>query len=419
MREAPAFQTLIDEWVSVQLTAPMAWDDLLYVLPGVYPATAWDSVRRLSLGEMVSFGSRSPAEDSFAERIWDQGELPTPHPQDGVWWFADAALDRLLGELGELVPYSGRGALLLGTPTLFHYTKLHNLRGRVLLLDRDSQSVRQGQFRVHTCDLFGDTSTDEEFDIVVADPPWYPLETRAFLLAALRRCRKGTRVLLSVPGLGTRPGIRQEWQDLIRWAEHRGLRLLDYEMRALPYISPLFERNALRTAGIRDYPADWRRGDLATFEADGSFGGETLAGSGQSRWKEVQFGRIRFRIQGDSFAGWRNPRLHPVVLGDILPSVSRRDARLKSVAVWTSGNRIFDCKGCFVLSNIMEAMSMGDCVFSRLAAVIGEPLDEAQREEVRNAIAQLSGVIALEQEEIEDWRTLGNDDMVELPAHQS
>lgn len=418
MREAPAFQTLIDEWVSVQLTAPMKWDDLLYALPGVYPATAWDSVRHLSLGEMVSFGSRSPTEDSFAERIWDQGELPTPHPQDGVWWFADAALDRLLGELGELVPYSGRGALLLGTPTLFHYTKLHNLRGRVLLLDRDSQSVRQGQFRAHACDLFGDTSTDEEFDIVVADPPWYPLETRAFLLAALRRCRKGTRVLLSVPGLGTRPGIRQEWQDLIRWAEHRGLRLLDYEMRALPYISPLFERNALRAAGICDYPADWRRGDLATFEADGSFGGESLAGSGQSRWKEVQFGRIRLRVQGDSFAGWRNPRLHPVVPGDILPSVSRRDRRLKSVTVWTSGNRVFDCKGCFALSNIVEAMSMGDCVVSRLAVSIGEPLHEAQREEIRKTVEQLSGVIALEQQEIEDWRTLRNDDMVELAAHQ-
>ena len=405
MREAPTFQTSIDEWVSVQLTAPMKWDDLLHALPGVYPATVWDSVRRLSLGEMVSFGSRLPAEDSFAERLWDRGDLPTPHPQDGVWWFADAALDRLIGELGESVSYSGRGALLLGTPTLFHYAKLHSLRGRVLLLDRDSPSVRQGEFRAHACDLFADTSTDEEFDIIVADPPWYPPETRAFLLAALRRCRKGTRVLLSVPGLGTRPGIRQEWQDLIRWAERRGLRLLDYEMRALPYISPLFERNALRAAGIRDYPADWRRGDLATFEADAPCGGESLARSGQSRWTEAQFGRVRLRIQGDSFAGWRNPRLHAVVPGDILPSVSRRDARLKSVTVWTSGNRVFNCDGCFALSNIVEAMSMDDCVVSRLAAAIGESLLEAQREEVRKTVGQLSSVIALEQQEIEDWRT--------------
>jgi hypothetical protein len=305
----------------------------------------------------------------------------------------------------------------LGTPSLFHYAKTQGLNDPVLLLDRDSSGVREGQYRALPCDLFADTTTSEKFDLIVADPPWYPLETRAFLLAALRRSLRGTRVLVSLPGLGTRAGIRQEWQELLRWTESRGLRLLDYEARALPYISPLFERNALRRAGIDRYPTDWRKGDLATFEVDTPDGAESLAGRSQHRWREVRFGQVRFRIRGDSYAGWRNPQLRTVVSGDILPSVSRRDIRLKSVTVWTSGNRVFGCEGCFGFWQIAEAVSLGECPVSTVAAAIGAALDESQREEVGKAIAKLNEVIALEEQEIEDWRTEGNENVVELPAH--
>ena len=420
MKENLAFEKFVDEWVSARLQGTMDWDGLLYSLPGVYPAKVWESVQRLSRGDRISFRRESAAgpQSAFASRLWDQGKVLTPHPQDSLWWFGDVALERLLRELTKSAGDLG-GVLLLGTPTLFHYAKAQGLKSRVLLLDRDSLTVRDGRFRARSCDLFADVAGCEKFDFIVADPPWYPLETRAFLLAALRRSRRGTKVLLSVPGMGTRPGIRQEWEELLRWAETNGLRLLDYEARALPYISPLFEKNALRSAGIDTYPIDWRRGDLAIFEVDGSFDSATLTGTIERRWREVRFGRVRLRIRENAFEGWRTPELRSIASGDILPSVSRRDPLLKFVAIWTSGNRAFGCDDCFTFWKIAEAVSFGRCPVSELSAEIGAALNESQRKEVRRAVSQLVEMIAVEEQEIQDWRTERNENVVELPAHQA
>jgi len=421
MNEQLTFEEAVDRWVSAGLTEPVAWDQLLYTLPSVYPATVRESARRLLLSDRIRFTtdrSLTPGAKSFALKSWCQDKLPTPHPQDSLWWFGDIALERVLAHIQQLVTHSD-GVLLLGTPSLFHYLKAHNLRRSVLLLDKDCSSIAEGQYRALPFDVLTDTATDERFDVIVADPPWYPLETRAFLIAALRRSKLGTRLLVSVPGAGTRPGVQREWRELLVWAEGRGLRLLDYEARALPYISPLFERNALRAAGIDAYPEDWRRGDLAIFEFDGSAGDDTVTANGQRRWTEVRFGRVRLRIRAESYITWKSPRLRTLVAGDILPSVSRRDRRLKSVGAWTSGNRVFSCEGCFALWKIAEAMSLDECPSVRLGAAIGTDLDEEQKEEVGEVVAKLNETIAIEEQEIEDWSTEKNENVVELPARQS
>jgi hypothetical protein len=420
MKENLAFEKLVDEWVSARLQATMDWDELLYSLPGVYPATVWESVRRLSIDDRISFRRESAGgtRGSFASRLWDQGKLLTPHPQDSLWWFGDVALERLLGELTKSAGDSG-GVLLLGTPTLFHYVKVHSLKSQVLLLDLESPTLCKGQYRALSCDLFADIGGGEKFDFVVADPPWYPLETRAFLLAGLRRSHQSTKVLLSVPGTGTRPGIRREWEELLRWAETNGLRLLDYQARALPYISPLFERNALRSVGIENYPTDWRQGDLAIFEVNRLVDAPTLGGRFERRWREVRFGRVRLRVREDAFGRWRSPELRSVALGGILPSVSRRDPRLKSIAVWTSGNRAFGCDDSSAFWKIAEAVSLGRCPRSGLSTKTGAALNESERKEVNSAVSQLVELIAVEEQEIQDWRTERNEDVVELPARQS
>src|SRR5690348_5769000 len=167
MKETPAFLKLVDEWVSARLQGSMGWDELLYSLPGVYPATVWESVRRLSLVERVSFRRESGAgsHSSFASMLWDQGKLLTPHPQDSLWWFGDVALERLLGEITKSVGSSG-GVLMLGTPTLFHYVISRGLKSAVLFLDRDSPTLCKGQYRAVSSDLFADIGTGEKFDLV-------------------------------------------------------------------------------------------------------------------------------------------------------------------------------------------------------------------------------------------------------------
>ena len=50
---------------------------------------------------------------------------------------------------------------------------------------------------------------------------------------------------------------------------------------------------------------------------------------------------------------------------------------------------------------------------------MGVHLDRQQREEVAQAVAKLNETIAIEEQEIEDWRTEANGNVVELPAHES
>jgi Probable N6-adenine methyltransferase len=421
MNEQCKFESQVDEWISAELAKPRNWDELLYSLPSIYPGTVWERAGILSLRDRIRFGHNRPlvAQSSFAFRLWAQGRLSTPHPQDSLWWFGDAALMRLCKELGA----SGCSkALLLGTPTLYHYAQSRGFTRPVLLLDRDASAVVDGRYRAVACDLFTDVEPDEKFDCIVADPPWYPQEIRAFLLAGLRRSHKGTRILISIPSVGTRPGIEREWKQLLCWGRDLGLKLLYCETRGLNYISPLFERNALRAANIEEYPFDWRRGDLAAFEVTRVIEPEGLIEPIQqtyARWNEVSFGRVRIRIRVESYFGWRSPQLHKIVAGDILPSVSRRDRRLGSAAVWTSGNRIFGCEGTLALWKIAEAMSLGECAVSSVARAVVWELDESEKAEIRNAVRELTEVIALEETEIKNWRTRENENVVELPPQRS
>jgi putative N6-adenine methyltransferase len=419
MSDQSDFDKTIDGWVSARLGESLRWDSLLYALPSVYPASVWESVRRLSLTNKIRFPegrSRSADVPSFALDLWRQEKLLTPHPLDSSWWFADAALERLLECLRSLTEASD-AVLLLGTPTLFHYAKERRLGRSTMLVDRECTTAAEDSFHAARSDLMRDLPLKAKFDVIVADPPWYPLEMRAFLDKACRNAKKGTKVLLSVPGLGTRPGVQGEWSELLRWAESAGLRLLEYEEGVLPYISPLFERNALRAAGVESCPEDWRRGDLAMFEYDGVRAEQgSLAVASRDSWKEVRFGSVRICIRPQRYAGWNDPRPCQIVAGDVLPSVSRRDKRLSSVAAWTSGNRVFACEGTFALWKIAESLKARDCPAASLASEIGRKLEQRQAREVEEAAKKLTEVIEVEEQEIADWRNKKNDNVVELPA---
>jgi hypothetical protein len=420
MRDQSDFDAVVDAWVSAKLEEPLTWEALLYALPSVYPAAVWESAQRVSLTDRIRFpehGSRATDGFSFAVELWRRKKLLTPHPLDSSWWFGDSALEKLLGYVTILTGTTGT-VLLLGTPTLFHYAKERRLGRTTVLLDRECSEAAEGSFHAVRCDLMTELPVNAKFDVVVADPPWYPVEMRAFLSTACRKAKEGAKIMVSVPASGTRPGIQREWSELLMWAQGAGLRFVDYEERALPYISPLFERNALRAAGVESYPQDWRRGDLAIFEYDGApaeTGGLALVS--RDRWKEVSFGSVRICIRPRPYASWNDPRLREVVAGNVLPSVSRRDKRLASVAAWTSGNRVFSCEGPFALWKIADALKAHACPASRLASEIGEKLDRQQTQEVEEAVEKLNEIVAVEEQEIADWRNERNENVVELPAH--
>ena len=145
----------------------MDWDELLYSLPGVYPATVSGIPRRLLLIDRIPFTTDRSLNlcKFFCVEIMGPRKLPTPHPQDSLWWFGDVALERVLGDISNSVTHSD-GVLLLGTPSLFHYLKAHSLRCSVLLLDKTVDHRRRSISRL-PFDVFTDGATDERFDVIV------------------------------------------------------------------------------------------------------------------------------------------------------------------------------------------------------------------------------------------------------------
>jgi hypothetical protein len=164
---------------------------------------------------------------------------------------------------------------------------------------------------------------------------------RPMVAAAAAACRMGGVVLISMPPAGTRPSAVEDRLATIRFAARLGLDLLEYQPLAIGYDTPFFEANALATAGVYA-PPRWRRGDLFVLRKARTGCRPAPLVSGRRRhWVEVTIGRMRLFIRRttvprDTFVG-----LVPLVKGDVLPSVSRRDPRRRSALVWTSGNRVF------------------------------------------------------------------------------
>jgi Probable N6-adenine methyltransferase len=413
------FDKTVDRWVSATLTQDTDWATLLYRLPGVYPAAVLESVTRLSLSHMIRFRDAGSIKTNtpFAMQLWSQRTVVTPHPQDASWWFADSALQTLVERMRKL-PATEGAVLLLGTPTLFHFAKREAAQQSLLLLDKEFSEQNDGQHRAFRVDLLKEQPAYLKAEIIIADPPWYRPDMRAFLWTARRNAKPGTFIMMSVPPVGTRPGVQKEWRELLDWAERLGLTLFDYEPAALAYVSPPFERNALLAAGLNCCPMDWRRGDLAVFSCNARVESSAeLALEGvYETWQEVAFRQVRLRIRTTQRNGWESPWLSEIVPGDVLPSVSRRDKRLGSVQVWTTGNRVFGCLGSLALYKIAEALETNQYPVSSLEVYWGSKLDDNQTVQVEETAERLRQIIEIEEQEIAEWQNRLNENVVELPS---
>ncbi len=414
MQEQAQFDLWVDGQVKERLRVATDWQSLLCALPGVYPSVVLESVRRVGLEHLLVTCPRRQrtAAASFAMGLWVDGILPTPHPLDGTWWYADNSLETLL-HLIESCTNSYDRVLMLGTPSLFRFSVGRKLRRELTCVDRgDVGLFNAGHESLVEDLLLRQPRLSRPAAAIVADPPWYSRETRAFLLMARRNALHGGRVLLSVPPIGTRPGIQREWEEMVLWAAQIGLELIDYRYGVLPYVSPLFERNALKAAGIPECPADWRRGDLAIFrsvdrealESEASFAPDVA-------WRECSMGGVRVRVQGHS-RGWKNPELREIVPGNVLPSVSRRDRRLSEIDVWTSGNRVYRCENPALLLLIGSALAAGECPLEYVRSRVGPGLDTESASQIHQAAEQLREITEIEDQEAEDWKQTTHDHLV-------
>ncbi len=413
------YQTRLDDWTSDLIATGVAdFGVLLQSLPGVYPTEALASIERLAKRGEIHKRVLTAAQVYVAGRPNEHHSavppphLPVPRPLDYSWRFSRTASERLL-ELSQELSDPEDTVVLLGVPSVYYAAVVSGFPRKMLLLDSDSATAASlahlsTNGAVICADITGLRVPDVRTRIAIADPPWYAEHTRYFLWASSVFLSVGGCLLLCVPPAGTRPDVLEEWKATQAWARDLGFVLTRIYEGALSYISPPFERNALAACGIRNVPADWRRADLAVFNRKRMARIRDRARPRETaEWEEKVIEGVRIRVRCGDDKEFQDPSLVSVVEGDVLPSVSRRDPRRRKAVVWTSGNRVFGCKGPGILKIVLNAATTEQPAIAAVAESLGRRLTFAERASVNDAISQVMGLVALESQEMSSWHLGG------------
>jgi hypothetical protein len=298
---------------------------------------------------------------------------------------------------------SGNDLVCLGSPTVFVKAAAEFGSDKVVLLDRNVTVIQHLEAlvkgaRIFCVDILVDAIPFIQADLVVADPPWYPEYMLAFLWAASRICRLGGHVLVSLPPRGTRVTVIEEVDRLIVYSKRLGFIVRRVVENCLPYETPPFESNALRAAGCHLSAQPWRRGTLAVFERIATTNVERPRCSADIPWSEAALYGTRFRFRGHDRSSRCDPTLVPLVNGDVLPTVSRREPLREYVDVWSSGNRVFRCSAPDTLRQIVELLGAGTNPHDAVVST-GMPFHQVSKRLIGQAVTQITELATMERNE--------------------
>lgn len=367
---------------------PSTFAELLGSLPNVYPTDL-----KALLDELRKQGYETPSFSNGDRHHPTDLHLPTPHPLDYEWRYTTATRTDLSRLINEVTPHGT--IVLLGTPSLYLSHAGHQ---DVHLIDANAALWHyvqpRGNKTFHCVNLLTDQVPELQVNLVVADPPWYPEHLAAFVIVASRLLTDGGVLLLSLPGAGTRPSIGDELASMHDLASKAGLKHQATTTGVLAYETPPFEENALRAAGISVH-TPWRHGDLARFTKVGAC--EVAHDVPPSEhWIEYALGSVRIRARAATSDQLDDPRLVPLVSGDILPTVSRRDERRSQALVWTSGNRIYTTLGLAILHVILNALQHDLDPLEAVRLRLDRQLDRHEEKMVTEAASQVRELVSAE-----------------------
>ena len=401
----------IDRWIigACRAGAQDFWH-LVSLLPAVYPTVVRQAVERLITASSIGayLAVERPTWKSTSVSSAEVPGLPIPNPLAFDWRYTRDTAGGLLERVVESTdPTQTVG--LLGSPSVYKMAAIRKAPRQFILLDQsgslsigDPQPLAGSIFR--RCDMQHDAIDLPEVQAVLADPPWYEGETLTFLRTAARICADRGKVLLSSAPDGVRPGIREERERIITGAAESGLRFLGAERCVLSYATPFFEHNALRAAGFAHVAPNWRRGDLLIFErTGGSFSGPMNPLTHSVEWAQADVRGTTIWVRSKDQQGFIDPRLVPLVPGDILPTVSRRDDRREAADVWTSGNRIYRSDGSHILSVILNAIGVSEAPLEAVERRLQRPLNHLETAKVESSFVQVERIIRTELQEMRSF----------------
>ncbi len=426
--ESQAFEQFVERWVLHAIASGVGtFNQLVKALPSVDPIIIAHTLRRLSSNSTMPqdiWEKLNTSASQTSTRIpysHYQIGLPLPHPLDFDWRFTDGSVEYLLKSCETLTNLNDT-IVLLGAPSLFRGGLALSWQRRMILLEANKTMTNYltsltSRSQVMRSDLLNGDVPRLSGAAVVMDPPWYFEHIQSFLWAACQICQLGGHIFVSLPPVGTRPGINQEWKETLVWAKRLGLKLVHREDLSLSYLTPVFERNAFRVAGLPAIEHDWRRGDLAIFQRVSSTQvSRPGVAQQQATWSEVSLLGVRIRVRPWTSSEFENPKLVPILPGNVLTSVSRRDSRRQLADVWTSGNRVFICQGRGILWHVLQAISTGDQPHAVVEAFLKRSLDPNEGVLIAEVTNQILSLISLEQKENLLFNDYWNDTNLTLAA---
>lgn len=413
-RENQDFDESVDRWVFAAVSNGVtSFNSLLGSLPGVYPSVALLSLKRLISAGKISerfFSGETPKRRNNHQinrlQVRDNDiNLPVPHPLDYDWRFSGSATKYLLDYCLEITKEDETIAFL-GTPSLFQKAKEISFPRKTILLDNNSAVINYfseniPEAKIKHCDILRDVIPELTALTVVADPPWYEKHLLGFLWTAAKICCLDGHIAVSLPPVGTRPGIESELERFFDWAKKLGLILVTTETSILPYNSPPFEINALNAENFYDSDREWRRGDLAVFvkREHTSVERPLILPESEEKWLEEIVQGVRVRLKPYDNLEFKDPKLLTLVKNDVFPSVSRREPRRPLVEVWTSGNRVYACEGRFILREILRELSSRQSAITVLSEKLNRKLTREEINRINESKKQMLKIINTEREE--------------------
>jgi hypothetical protein len=349
-------------------TSPfLPFESLVTRMEGAYPTDIVTALARLKDAGKIVHPINNQSHTAISEQLKHNESvgsdkrflLPEPHPLDYDWRFSPQSLsvfDRLFVELGS------KRVAVLGAPSLYLHLSTSPIVAH--LYDKNAHLIEQlrdaGFLDATHCDLFEYQPDADNFDAVVADPPWYVEHYFAFIDSARAILQPQGHLIASVPPRLTRPSAADDRKAIIDYAFDMGFDIYAVHRGALQYDSPPFEVAALRAEGIE--LRDWRYGDIFVFTLSPRPTAihRTKRPPERDKWESFVIGKTIVRIRR------RTPDSHRVIFepvspsGDIrLHSVSRRSPVRSEADLWTSRNLALKVSGTGHLCSILTLAQQG------------------------------------------------------------
>ncbi|MCU1303508.1 MAG: hypothetical protein JWQ87_3792 [Candidatus Sulfotelmatobacter sp.] len=378
--------------------SPARFEHLLQEAEGAYPTDVQQvlqdlesegQLRLTSNGEWTTFqeaahpSALKPDGPQTGPSAALSNDLPEPHPLDFDWRFADEAIHLIVQELRARC--IGNIAVL-GAPTVFRCLVDQGIPAH--LFDKNAavlDYLKQRAYHTFTeIDLLCPGPLPSgRFECVVADPPWYPEHYEAFIDASRTLLKIGGRLFLSVLPRLTRPGAEETRQTILTYAAARGFEITNIIPSALTYVSPPFEKAALKIEGL--VLGHWRTADLFELEKKVEVHTSTRQLREPDTWQNFLIGRVQVRLLPTrSDAGFKlctDPQSWR------LRSVSRRSPARTTINVWTSRNLALTVSDTRPLGSALQLLQAGSKVPEAVAQTSTKhQLDKSQSQQLRQII---------------------------------